>query len=226
MNFGKPIDPHLSHEFVHPREAPRRDTRKEVVQRKHGVGLAPAEIRLELDDGVGAARGETPDRANEHSSQALGQVGAPEELGGVTVLVRTLLLVDLPEVGRELRLVVPPAGDIRVRRHDIPPCREGRSCADLQGRLSSLPSNLPGLFVEAKPEQLHLHLLSLRRLGCRDRGQQPVRRVEGTMGVISGKAPLVCPSVPRFAEFRHEVALGMAQSGSEHRIPGLPHEHQ
>ena len=125
-----------------------------MVEGEHGVGLAPAEVGLELDDRVA------------------------------------------------------PAG----------------SDADLQGRLGALPPHVTSLFIEAESEQLHLHLLGFRCLGRRDRGQQPVRRVQGAVGVIGRKASLVRPIVPGRAQFRHVSALGVTQSGPEDRVPGIPHE--
>ena len=82
------------------------DAREQVVEREHRVGLAAAEVGLELDDGVAALATEPLDGADEHAFQALGEVGAAEELDGVAVLVGALAEMDLPEVGGEFGLLV------------------------------------------------------------------------------------------------------------------------
>ena len=91
-----------------------RDAREQVVERQHRVRLAAAEVGLELHDRVAALAGEAPHRADQHPLQALGEIGAAEELDGVLVLVRPLAEVHLPEVGGELGLLVAAAGDVRA----------------------------------------------------------------------------------------------------------------
>ena len=55
------------------------------------------------------------------SLQALGEVGAAEELDWVAVLGDALAEMDLPEVGGELGLLVLTAGDVAVGGDDLPP---------------------------------------------------------------------------------------------------------
>ena len=73
-----------------PRPAPRRRPAsspgaapgEQVVERQHRVGLAAAEVGLELHDRVAALAGEALHGADQQALQALGEVGAAEELRG------------------------------------------------------------------------------------------------------------------------------------------------
>jgi hypothetical protein len=85
------------------------------------VSLAAAEVGLELDDRVAAGAGQAGEGADEELAEALGEEGAAEELGGVAVLVGALVLVDLPQVGGELGLLVAAGGDVGVGRDDLAP---------------------------------------------------------------------------------------------------------
>ena len=64
--------------------------------------------------------------------QALGEVGAAEELDRVAVLVGAFAQVDLPQVGGELGLLVATAGHVLVRRHHLAPGLE--AARDLRSR--------------------------------------------------------------------------------------------
>jgi len=72
------------------------------------VRLAAAEVGLQLHHRVAVVARDAPQRTGEQPAQALGQVGAAEELLGLAVLVCALAQMHLSQVGRELgRLVVP-----------------------------------------------------------------------------------------------------------------------
>ena len=62
------------------------DAGKEVVEGEQGVGLAPAEGRLEVDDGDATVVGEALDGLEEQLSKPLRDERPPEELDGITVL--------------------------------------------------------------------------------------------------------------------------------------------
>jgi len=92
-----------------------------VVRAPASSASAAAEFGLELHDRVAAPAGQAPHRADQHSLEALGEIGAAEELDRVLVLVRPLADVHLPEVGGELGLLIEAAGHILVRRHHLAP---------------------------------------------------------------------------------------------------------
>ena len=83
--------------------------------------LAAAEIGLQLDDRVASLAGQSQHGLRQQPAQALGEEGPAEELGRVLVLVRSFSLVDLPQVGGELGLLVAAGGHVRVRGDDFPP---------------------------------------------------------------------------------------------------------
>ena len=86
----------------------------QVVQRQHRVGLGVAEIGLKLHHRVAAITRDALHAAHEQALQALGEVGAAEELLRPLVLVRAPPWVHLPDVGGELSLLVAPARHIGV----------------------------------------------------------------------------------------------------------------
>ena len=132
-----------------------------MIQRQHGVGLATAEVRLELNDGIAAFAGEAADGPNQQTLQAFRQIRSPEELDGFSILVCAFTQMHLPEIGGELGLLVSPACNVLVGRDDFPPwLQAGRGGAF--NRRSCLLAPLPArLFVEAHPQQLQLALLEL-----------------------------------------------------------------
>src|SRR5260370_13014586 len=83
--------------------------------------LAAAEVRLKLNDRITALPGEPSDCADQHLIQAMGQIGAAEELGRFPIFVGALAEVYLPQIGRELCLLVAPARHILMRSHNLPP---------------------------------------------------------------------------------------------------------
>ena len=153
--------------------------------------LPAAEVRLKLDHRVAALRGQSLDAAHEQPLQALGQVGPPEELLRLAVLLGPLAEVDLPQIGSELRLLVAPAGHVGVRRHDLAPRLETTRCRGLHERASGLALLAAHLLVEDEPAQLELHRADLVGLWRRDRRQQPRHRVERAVGVVARERLLV-----------------------------------
>ena len=49
--------------------------------------------------------------------------------------------------------------------------------------------------LKAQPQQLLLQVVEIPRLRRRNRGQQPLRRVEGAVGVVGGERLLVRPAI-------------------------------
>ena len=178
----------------------------------------------------GAARpgrrpaGEAPHRAHQHPLQALGEIGAAEELDRVLVFVGPFAEVHLPEIGGELGLLVAAAGHVLVRRHHFAPGLEVTRRRALDRRAGALALFASHLLVEAQAQELHLHLLDLVGLRRRDGGQQPPGRVERAVGVVAGEGLLVRPLVAMVAQLADQAALGRPQRLAEDVVPGFPHE--
>ena len=135
-----------------------RGAGEQVVKRQHRVRLAAAEVGLELHHRVAALAGEALHRAYQHPFQALGEIGAAEELDRVPVLVGALAEMHLPEVGGELGLLVAAAGHILVRRDHLTPGLEvarrraldggrRRSCASRSRTCSSKRRRRSSIFI-------------------------------------------------------------------------------
>ena len=236
----------------------RRGAGKEVVQGEHRVGLAAAEVGLQLHHRIAGRAGQPPHRAGEHALQALGQEAAPEELDRVVVLVGALSAarprsrrppdahrlarrggpsgaearpppgvevaqVHLPQVRRELRLLVAAAGHVLVRRHHLAPRFQGRGPAP-DGQSGLPPPFAARLLVEAHAQQFHLEPVDFRRLRRRHRREQPAGRVEGAVGVVPGERLLMRPAVPVAPQLAHESALGRPEDRAERLVPRLPHQ--
>ena len=215
--------PDVAQQRLHAGQLARGSAGAEVVQREHRMGLAAAEVGLQPHHRVAAGAGQPPHGAGQHRLQALGEVGAPEEFDRVAVLVGPLAEAHLPEVGGELRLLVPAARHVPVRRDHLAPRLQGG------GRAGEGQAGLPApfaarLLVEAGAQQLHLELLDVGRLRRRHRRQQPVRRVERAVGVVAGERLLVRPGVPVAAQLADEAALGRPEGRAEHAVPRLPHQ--
>ena len=84
----------------------RRVASSQVVQGDHRVGLATAEVSLQLDDGISAFLAEAAYGVQKQLTQTIGQERAAEELDGLAVLVSRLASPDLMEIGGELSLLV------------------------------------------------------------------------------------------------------------------------
>ena len=197
---------------------------KQVIEGQHGMGLAAAEIGLQLHDGIAALAGQAAHRPDQHPLQAFGQVGTAEELDRIPVFSRAFAQMHLPEVGSELGLLIPAACHILVGRHDRPPgfqARGGRALDRQAGLFAPFASRL---FVEAHPQQFHLDLVDLVGLRCRDRGQQPAGRVQDAVGIIAGKVLLVRPLVAVPTQLTDETTLGGPKGVPKDIVPGFPHQ--
>ena len=108
----------------------RAHSGEQVEERQHRVGLATAEVGLELHDRVAARSRQPLHGAGQQPPQAVGEEGAAEELHRVAVLVRSFIQVDLPQIGGEFRLLILAAGDVLVWSHHLPPWLQTRDRAD------------------------------------------------------------------------------------------------
>ena len=64
----------------------------------------------------------------------------------------------MPQIGRELGLLIPAARDVGVGRHDLTPCLEACASGTLDGGAGGLPLFAADLLVEDQAAKLHLHL--------------------------------------------------------------------
>ena len=83
--------------------------------------LAATEIGLEFNDRIAALTGEPEHCSGKQVAQTMGQVGAPEKFDGVAVFIRTFAHVNLPQVRRELGLLIFARSDIFVGRDNFAP---------------------------------------------------------------------------------------------------------
>ena len=100
-----------------------------MIQGQHRVGLAAAEVGLQLDHRVSGLAIEAKQGDAQQILEATGDVGAAEELGRVGVFRAALALAHLVEVGGELGLLVATCDHIGVRGNHIAPGHQ--ACLDL-----------------------------------------------------------------------------------------------
>ena len=158
LRLGQALHARVGQHRVHASQLARVRPGEQVVERQHRVGLAAAEVGLELHHRVAALARDALHAAHEQALQALGEVGAAEELLRLLVLVRAFAQMHLPEVGGELRLLVAPARHVGVRRDDLAPGLERAGRRRLDQRAAGLALLAAHLLVEREPAQLHLHL--------------------------------------------------------------------
>ena len=204
----------------------RRRPREQVVQRQHRVSLATAEVRLQLHHRVASASGKPLHGADQHLPQAGGQIGAAKELRRVAILVGSLAEEHLPQIGGELRLLIAPAGHVLMRGHDVAPrLQPGHRPGGRHGPAGPPPLTAH-LLLKAHPQQLLLVRIDLPHLGCRYRGQQPLHRVQGTVGIVRRKGFLVRPLVAMVAQLADQTAIRAAESPAERVVPVVPNQPQ
>ncbi len=220
------FDPGFLEKVAHSRQADRVDAGEQVVQRHHGVGLAAAEVGLELYHRVAALPDNSPVGAHQQFFQTLGEVGPPEELGGVAVLVTSLPQVDLPEIGRELRLLVPTAGDVLVGIDHFSPRLEATGDLTFDRRAGAFSLLAAHLFFVVQPPQLMLHLPDLIGLGGGYSRKQPGHRVKRPIRIVTREGALMRPPIPHPAQLSHQIALERPQCFLENHGPGGPHHDQ
>ena len=192
--------------------------RGEVPQREHRVGLAATEVGLQVHDRGGVlVPGEAAQRPLDQVAEAVGQVGAGEELDRVGVVAARLDAVrDLVQVSGELGRLEVPGRDVVVGRQDLPPGSQ-------PGRLRSVHSSPQGAAVvlvgghpaQVEPDAAHL----LGGLGRVDRCQQPFGRVERAVGVVVGEGVVVRPLVAGLTEFAGVAGVGAAEPALEGAPP-------
>ena len=108
-------------QLVEAGQVPRRSAARHVIERQHGVGLAAAEVGLKFDHRIAARAGESFSRADQKRAEAVGEIGAAEELLRIAVFRRRAAGVDLSEIGGELRLKEIASRDVMVRLDNLTP---------------------------------------------------------------------------------------------------------
>ena len=165
----------------------------EVVQSDEGVRLAPAEVGLQLHDGVAADTRETLDRPRDQLAEPLGDEGAPVELRRVAVLGRCRASPHLVQVGGVLGHFEASRGDVVVRLDHLSPGRQPRLHPGL-GALSHAAPGAATLLLELEAQQLLMEAADLVGLGTGGDGlQQALGRVQPPESIICGKTLVVSP---------------------------------
>ena len=133
-----------------------------MIQGQHGVGLATAEVRLEVNNGIASFACEAADGPNQQSLQAFRQIRAPEELDGFSILICPFTQMHLPEIGGELGLLVAPTRDVPVGGDDFPPwLQAGRGGAFNRRSRTACRRSPRVCFIKAHPQQFQLAFLKL-----------------------------------------------------------------
>jgi hypothetical protein len=115
--------------------------------------------------------------------------------------------VDLVQVGRELGLLEAAGGHIRVRGHDLAPGLEATLRPTLDRRPGCPPPLPSGVLLVAQPQDLLLLLLDLL-LWSRNRREQALDAVEGTVGIVGARGLVVCPAVAEILQLVDDIAVG------------------
>ena len=130
------------------------------------MGLATAEVGLQLHHRVATAHSQTTHRADQHVLQAFRQIGPAEELHWIAVFGRALAQMHLPQIGGELGLLIAAAGHVIVRHHHFAPGFQAAGNTAFDGRASALAFLAARLLIEAHAQQLGFYLLDFIGLRC------------------------------------------------------------
>ena len=98
-----------------------------MPERHHRVGLAAAEVGLQFDNRASTLAGKPYQCAGQQPLEPFGDERAAEELGRILILVGAFVLIDLPQVGGKLGLLVGALHHVAVRSDHLaqgfkPPC--------------------------------------------------------------------------------------------------------
>jgi hypothetical protein len=137
-----------------------------MIERQHGVGLAAAEIGLQLDHRIAALSCQAQHAVDEQAFEALGKKGAVKKLAGVFILIGTFAQMHLPKIGGKLGLLVAAAGHIGMGDDHLAPWLERSTCRWLDQGSPGLAFLAAHLLLVYKAAKFHLHLADLVCLGC------------------------------------------------------------
>ena len=185
--------------------------------------MPPPKLVCSCTTGSPPCAGEAPHRADEQPLQALGEVGAAEELGRVAVLVRALAEVHLPEVGGELGLLVAAAGHVL--------CGVTTSRQGLRLPVTWLSMAVPALLrfslrtCSSKRRRSSSIFIFSTSSACGAETAVSSRPAESSAryGIVAGERLLVRPAVAHVAQLAHQAAFGLAERLAEDLVPLIPH---
>ena len=188
---------------------------EEMPDREHGVRLAATESGLQVDHGRRVAvAGQPACRESKEGTQAIGEIGAREELDRVGVVAGADTVGNLMQVGRELGTGKVAAGDVCMRAKDLSPRHQ------VGGGESGHRRGVAGVAARflAVGGTLHVETQLAHTVGL-GRGvygsQQPLTGIECPVGVIGTERLLVRPLVAYLAHFSGEVLLGSRENLAE-----------
>ena len=214
----------LGQQLAHAGQVAGGRARGQVVQGDEAMGLAAAEVGLQLDHRVAALARQPPGRGGQQVPQALGEIGAGEEGPWVLVLGVGPALSHRVQVGGELGLVEAPGPHVGVGDDDVAPRRQpglggalggaGRDLAVLGARLG-----LEHLAQQVAAEVAH----GLALVEVAEGFQQALHGVEGPAGVVAGEPALVGPVVAGLSDLEHQGPHGWGEPVAEHLVPSGQH---
>ena len=197
-----------------------------MPKRHHGVRLAAAEVGLQFDDWISTLAGKPDQCAGQQPLQSFGDECAAIEFRWVLVLFRTFVLIDLPQIGGKLGLLVGAFHHVAMRSDHFTPRFQSALRLALGGDERRLPHFAASLLVELQSQQIHPHLANLFGFGCRDCGKQPLHAVKRPVGIAARKGFLVCPLVANVAQFADQAPFRRSQRLGEYDIPLVPQHGQ
>ena len=124
------FSPCFGQQLIEARQILHRRPADHVIERQHRVGLAAAEVGLQLDDRIAARARQPLGGADQQVAQAVGQIGAAEEFARIAVLGRRAAVVHLGEIGRELGLLEFAGRNVLVRLDHFAPRQQARDRLD------------------------------------------------------------------------------------------------
>ena len=192
-------------EFLHSLQLGDRGAARQVVESDEGVGLASAEVGLQLHYRVAASAAEPSGGADDQAGKAFSDVGATEELDRIAVFRDGRSLPDLLQVRGEFGDEKTAGGHVVVRLDHIPPRRESRrrtAGVRLGLRCFRFVVSLSGLLVEPLAQQFFVELVHLVGVWSSTDGfQQQLRRVHGPQGAVDSERFVVRPLVAGVLKF-------------------------
>src|SRR5260370_21644032 len=92
-----------------------------MIEGQHRMRLTTAKVGLELHYRIAALASKAFHRADQHALQTLSEIGAAQALDRIFVFVRAHSAMDLPQIGRELGLLIATAPHVLPSRHNLAP---------------------------------------------------------------------------------------------------------
>ena len=193
-----------------------------MIHRQERVGLTATERRHQIQHRLPTRAGHALHGLFQQVTQTPRQVCAAKELGRVAILRGRDALMNLPQIGGELRQLERAPSNIIVGLHNVPPRRQASRVHLHRQRL--LTGTLQPLLVllEHDPAILPPHLIRLVRLGSRtNRPEQVLPVHEYALSPLRTDAFPVRPLLPRIPQSRRRTLVLKRQVIPEDRMPLL-----